>query len=124
MTEWVKDLEAASYRVDLSGNTILLEYEGDGEPDAVRVVPLIQGLKANKSEVLAYLRRPPDADERPQTIRQARDWHDLEAKLDVAQRRFEAGEITTEAVEGIARQANEQARYLPEGACPQWHTES
>ena len=49
-------------------------------------------------------------------VDQARDWRDLEAALDDAQRCYEAGEIDADAVEAVAHCARERARHLPENA--------
>ena len=63
-------------------------------------------LKGRKSELLEHLLEPPPP----------RDWRDLEAELDDAWRRYEAGEIDAEAVEQVAHRARRLARRLPEDA--------
>ena len=63
-------------------------------------------LKRRKGELLAHLLEPSSA----------RDWGDLEAELDDAQRRYEAGEIDAKAVEQIAHRARRLAHRLPDDA--------
>ncbi len=46
------NLKSLGYDVEFNKGNIKLSYKGEGAPDKNRVLPLIQELKANKSEVI------------------------------------------------------------------------
>jgi hypothetical protein len=106
------------YRMALSGDKIVLEYAGEGEPDPA-VQDLIPELTAHKAELLLYLQwtdtQGHSAEELRQAIRQARDWQDLSGLLDGAQAALERGEVSREEAEGLAilaaQVANDAAEF-------------
>lgn len=56
--EAVRALAHMGYRFTLSGETIKAKYHGPGKPDPAQVRPLLETVKANKPDVLAYLSKP------------------------------------------------------------------
>jgi len=56
--EAVRKLAHLGYRFVVNGETIKARHEGPGDPDPGQVRPLLETVKAHKSEVLAYLSKP------------------------------------------------------------------
>jgi hypothetical protein len=54
----VRQLANLGYKFTVTGATIKAKYEGEGKPDPAQVRPLLAQVKANKSEVLAFLAKP------------------------------------------------------------------
>ncbi len=53
----VDDLKSLGYDVKTNKGNIRLSYKGEGVPDENRVLPLLQELKANKSEIIKGLQK-------------------------------------------------------------------
>lgn len=56
--EAVRKLTELGYRFELAGDRLRYRYEGPCEPDLNLVRPLLERVKANKPDVLAYLGKP------------------------------------------------------------------
>jgi hypothetical protein len=56
--EAVRKLAGMGYRFTVNGETIKAKYHGPDTPDPAQVRPLLETMKANKPEVLAYLNKP------------------------------------------------------------------
>jgi len=56
--EAVRKLASLGYRFELAGDRLRYRYVGTGKPDPDTVVPLLEAVKANKPDVLAYLSKP------------------------------------------------------------------
>lgn len=50
-------LKAIGYDMEIREGNIRLSYKGEGKPDKEKVVPLIEELKANKSEAIKELQK-------------------------------------------------------------------
>lgn len=59
-------IQAAGYSATLEGDNIRLRFVGEGEPDAATVRPLLDELRAWKSEAITYLQALKPAPEEPQ----------------------------------------------------------
>ena len=57
--EAVRKLSDLGYRFEPAGDRLRYRYEGQGEPDLDTVKPLLGMVKANKHDVLAYLKPTP-----------------------------------------------------------------
>lgn len=51
------ELQSFGYQIQLRGANIHLSFLGEGEPERERVIPLIQKIKEQKSEIVEYLRK-------------------------------------------------------------------
>ena len=53
--EIIDRLASEEFRLFLSGERVAYRYEGEGEPERDKVLPLLDALKRNKSEVMELL---------------------------------------------------------------------
>jgi len=51
----VRELERLGFRFTIAGEKLRYQYAGEGQPDPAKVRPLLEELKANKQEAIAYL---------------------------------------------------------------------
>jgi hypothetical protein len=54
--EAVRQLAHLGYRFTVNGDTIKARYEGQGDPDPAKVKPLLELMKAHKSDVRYFLK--------------------------------------------------------------------
>jgi hypothetical protein len=54
--EAVRTLASMGYRFTVIGETIKARYAGPGEPDPVKVWPLLEVVRANKPEAIYFLK--------------------------------------------------------------------
>lgn len=83
--EAVRTLAHLGYRFTVNGDTIKARYEGQGDPDPVKVKPLLEVVKAHKADVRYFLKSYcplcggvatcPDYEGRPLCL--GCDWEDL-----------------------------------------------
>ena len=56
--EAARKLTRLGYRFTVSGAAIKAKFEGQGDPDPVQVLPLLEIVKEDKPAVLAFLNKP------------------------------------------------------------------
>jgi hypothetical protein len=114
MRDIIAQLRALGFQVEAVGEVVTWRWQGTGHPDPARARPLVELLKAHKSEALAALRG--------ELSESLADWPEnwLEAFIErSAIMEFDGGSPRAEAerrAEGQVREAYWQTRGPPDAA--------
>ena len=117
MKTLLSQLKEAGYDIGLQGVNIVLEYVGEGQPDAVAVEPLLTEVKARKAEMTRYLSEGHShttADIIEQAIGKAQTWEDLSSLCEDIDAAYRAGDIDTEVADELTNLVRLRAREVPE----------
>jgi hypothetical protein len=115
MKSVLSQLRKAGYDIGLQGESIVLEYVGEGQPDAAVVEPLIEEVTAHKAEMTRCLSEGhthADAKVIEQSIRSAQAGADLEVVCDDIQHAYSSGQIDVDAAAALATYNSLRARVL------------
>ena len=117
MKTLLSQLKEAGYAIGLQGENIVLEFVGEGQPDAVVVEPLLTEVKARKAEMTRYLsdgHSHTTADIIEQAIGRAHAWADLGVICDDIDAAYRAGDIDQSAADELTILVRQRSREVPE----------
>jgi hypothetical protein len=104
MKTLLSQLKEAGYDIGLQGENIVLEYVGEGQPDAVAVEPLLTEVKARKAEMTRYLSEGHShttADIIEHAIGKAQTWEDLSRLCEDIDAAYRADNIDLEVADEL-----------------------